>query len=210
MIPIMPVPLRDFFIAIAAMIVVVVASNILVQYPVAVPGLDHILTWGAFPYPFAFIVSDLTTRRFGAFYARRVAYIGFVVAVFISIIVASPRIAFASGLAFLSSQLLDIYVFSHMRQKVWWLPPFTSSLLAAALDTFIFFSIAFYCGSLPLLSIGISGLLALVGIQDTCPSLPWQTLALGDYAVKIMMGLFALGPYRILLEVFVPDAVKRG
>lgn len=200
------IPLQEFSIAVAAMIVVVVASNILVQFPVPLPGVDQVLTWGAFPYPFAFLVSDLSNRRFGSKGARRVAYIGFVVAVLLSVYLATPRIAIASGIAFLSSQLLDIFVFSRMNQRVWWFPPFLSSLLASALDTLLFFSIAFYCGSLPFMAASISDLLIVFGISDSCQSFPWVTLALGDYTVKVIMGLLALGPYRFLLARIVPNA----
>ena len=117
---------RDFLIAIVAMGAVVLASNILVQHPVAFGGLQNYLTWGAFSYPFAFLVTDLSNRRFGPARARRVVYAGFVVAVALSAWLATPRIAIASGTAFLAAQLLDIAIFSRLRDRAWWLPPFAS------------------------------------------------------------------------------------
>ena len=199
---------KDYLVALLAMIVMVVASNILVQYPIQLPGLDHVLTWGAFSYPLVFVVSDLSNRRFGPSRTRRIAYVGFAVAVAISIILATPRIALASGCAFLFSQLIDIFVFSRMNQKIWWLPPFISSFVASAVDTLIFFSLAFYCGSLPLLGIGISDLFGFLGISDTCQILPWTTLALGDFVVKVLLSVAALGPYGYLLSKMIPDVLS--
>src|SRR5690606_20772348 len=128
---------------VAAMVAVVAASNFLVQFPFRHFGLGEILTWGAFTYPVAFLVTDLTNRRFGVAIARRVVFAGFVFAVVLSIWLATPRIAIASGSAFLLAQLLDITVFDRLRRKAWWRPPLFSTIVSSALDTGVFFSIAF-------------------------------------------------------------------
>lgn len=159
-----------------AMIVVVVASNWLVQFPI-----NDWLTWGAFSYPLSFLVTDLTNRRFGPVVARRVVYVGFAVAVVLSALVAPVRIALASGSAFLVAQLLDITVFNYLRRQSWWRAPFISSAAASTIDTAMFFSIAF-AGS----------------------GLPWITWGLGDLAVKLAMALFCLAPYRVLMAVVGP------
>jgi uncharacterized PurR-regulated membrane protein YhhQ (DUF165 family) len=159
-----------------AMVGVVVASNWLVQFPI-----NDWLTWGAFSYPLAFLVTDLTNRRFGPERARRVVYVGFAVGVILSAWIAPVRIALASGAAFLVAQLLDITVFNWLRQQTWWRAPFVSSFLASIVDTAMFFSIAF-AGT----------------------SVPWITLSLGDLAVKLAMALFCLAPYRVLMTVIGP------
>jgi uncharacterized PurR-regulated membrane protein YhhQ (DUF165 family) len=192
---------RDFFLAIAAMALVVLASNILVQYPVAYGNLGDYFTWGAFSYPFAFLVTDLSNRRFGPQGARRVVYAGFVLAVALSVYFATPRIAIASGTAFLAAQLLDIGIFTRLRDKAWWLPPFISSVISSALDTAIFFSLAFYCGPLPGLGLTISDALGRVGIADACMALPWVNLALADYGVKLALAAISIAPYGALLTV---------
>lgn len=155
----------------AAMVVVVVASNWLVQYPI-----NDWLTWGAFTYPFSFLVTDLTNRRFGPQRARVVVYVGFALAVVLSLAVATPRIALASGGAFLAAQLLDIAIFDRLRRQSWWRAPLISSLVASALDTAIFFGIAF-----------------------AGEDVPWITWALGDYGVKVALAALALSPYRVLI-----------
>ncbi|WP_372425950.1 queuosine precursor transporter [Salinarimonas chemoclinalis] len=185
--------------AVAAMALVVVASNILVQHPIQAFGLQDWLTWGAFTYPFAFLVTDLANRRFGPAGARRVVYAGFALAVALSIYFATPRIAIASGVAFLSAQLLDVAIFNGLRAKAWWIAPLTSSVLASALDTAIFFSLAFHCG--PVLGdTTITGMLGVVGIADDCIALPWQTLALADWTVKLAVAAVALVPYGALVS----------
>ncbi|KAA2237101.1 queuosine precursor transporter [Salinarimonas soli] len=195
---------RDTLVAVGAMALVVLASNILVQYPVA--GLGDYLTWGAFSYPVAFLVTDLSNRRFGPAGARRVVYAGFVAAVALSIAFATPRIALASGAAFLSAQLLDIAIFQRLRHRAWWMPPFVSSVVSSALDTGIFFSLAFYCG--PVGGTTISGALAAAGIADTCQALPWVSLALADYAVKLALAALAIAPYGALLRVTRPAGLR--
>lgn len=158
---------RGIAYGVAAMVAVVAASNYLVQFPV-----NDWITWGAFTYPVAFFVTDLTNRRFGPAAARRVVIAGFVLAVILSIWLATPRIALASGSAFLVAQLLDVQIFNLLRQRTWWLPPFVSSLLASAVDTAMFFAIAF------------------AGTE-----VPWVTLGLGDYAVKLGLAVVMLLPY---------------
>jgi uncharacterized PurR-regulated membrane protein YhhQ (DUF165 family) len=192
---------RDFIIAMIAMALVVLASNILVQFPVAFGNLGDYLTWGAFSYPFAFLVTDLSNRRFGPTGARRVVYAGFVLAVALSVYFATPRIAIASGAAFLAAQLLDIGIFTRLRDKAWWLPPFISSVISSALDTAIFFSLAFYCGVVPGLGLTISDALALGGIEDACMALPWVNLAVADYLVKLALAAISIAPYGALLGV---------
>jgi uncharacterized PurR-regulated membrane protein YhhQ (DUF165 family) len=162
---------RGFWIGVAAMIVVVVGSNIAVQYPI-----NDWLTWGAFTYPVAFLVNDLTNRSLGPAMARRVVYVGFVLGVVLSVTVAGWRIGLASGGAFLVAQLLDVQIFDRLRRGVWWRAPFVSSTLASAIDTVLFFGLAF-AGT----------------------GLPWVTWALGDYAVKLAMALGLLIPFRALM-----------
>ncbi len=162
---------RGLWIGVLAMTVVVTLSNVLVQFQV-----NDWLTWAAFTYPVSFLVTDLTNRALGPRTARRVVYLGFAVAVLLSIYFAGPRIALASGAAFLFAQLLDVYVFDRMRRTAWWQAPFVSSTLASALDTAVFFSLAF----------------AGTGV-------PWVTLAFGDYGVKLVMALAMLLPFRALM-----------
>jgi uncharacterized PurR-regulated membrane protein YhhQ (DUF165 family) len=195
---------RDFLIAVAAMTLVVLASNVLVQYPVQAFGLDNYLTLGAFTYPVAFLITDLSNRRFGPPGARRVVYVGFVVAVLLSAVFATPRIALASGTAFLLAQLLDIAIFQRLRDRAWWMPPFASSVVSSALDTAIFFSFAFYCGAIPGLGLTISDLVATVGLPEGCLPLPWTTLAYADYAVKLVLAALFIAPYGALLRVVRP------
>lgn len=201
---------RDFLIALTAMTLVVLASNILVQYPFTHWGLGDYLTWGAFSYPFSFLVTDLSNRRFGPQGARRVVYAGFVLAVFLSVILATPRIAIASGSAFLVAQLLDISIFARLRDKAWWLPPFVSSVISSALDTAIFFSFAFYCGALPGLGLTISSVLAQAGIADQCIALPWVNLAVADYGVKLALAAIAIAPYGAVLSLMRPLRAQRA
>src|SRR5690606_30678384 len=128
---------------VAAMAATVAASNVLVQYPFAHFGLQDLLTWGAFTYPVAFLVTDLANRNHGAAAARKVVYAGFAVAVLLSVWLATPRIALASGTAFLVAQLIDVLVFDRLRERAWWQAPLISSVIGAVVDTALFFSIAF-------------------------------------------------------------------
>lgn len=159
--------------ATAAMVALIVASNILVQYPI-----NDWLTWGALTYPICFLVTDLSNRAYGASAARRVVYFGFAAGVFLSAFMAGPRIALASGSAFLIAQLLDVAVFDRLRRAAWWRAPLTSSLLASAVDTAVFFSLAF-----------------------AFTPVPWVTLGIGDYMVKATLALIMLIPFRLFMPV---------
>lgn len=165
---------------ILAMMLVVVASNWLVQYPI-----NAWLTWGAFVYPVAFLVNDLTNRAVGAAAARRVAWAGFAIAVVLSVAVAPWRIAVASGTAFIASQLADVRVFNSWRSQTWWKAPLIGSSVASLIDTLIFFSLAF-AGT----------------------PIDWWPLAIGDLGIKLLMAVILLGPYRVMLphlQAWVPS-----
>jgi uncharacterized PurR-regulated membrane protein YhhQ (DUF165 family) len=197
------VNLRALSLPILAMAGVVVLSNFAVQYPIAAFGLQDYLTWGALTYPLAFLVNDLTNRRFGPGLTRRVIYIGFAIAVVLSIALATPRIALASGAAFLFGQLLDIFVFSRLRRGTWWRAPLAGSLLGSALDTVIFFSLAFAGDA------AMSGPVdyAPFGIPVTVPL--WTGLAFFDFVVKVTMALLMLVPYGALMSRIRPlEAVR--
>ncbi|HMQ58368.1 MAG TPA: queuosine precursor transporter [Rhizobiaceae bacterium] len=191
---------------VALMALVVAASNVLVQFPFAHFGLGELLTWGAFTYPVAFLVNDLTNRRFGVSAARKVVLAGFVLAVAMSVWLATPRIAIASGTAFLVAQMLDATVFNSLRRQAWWRAPFISTLLGSALDTAIFFSLAF--------ASRFAFIDAAFGMQDGSLAFPaslfgtevplWISLAFGDFCVKIAIGLAMLVPYGALLTVLKP------
>jgi queuosine precursor transporter len=189
-----------------AMAAIVVASNILVQYLL----WDGILTWGAFTYPFAFLVNDLTNRLQGPTAARRVVLAGFVIGILCSFIawnfgLTTLRIALGSGLAFLAAQLLDITIFNRLRKATWWKAPFIATILASVLDTAIFFTVAFSAAMMflnpsdpqtwatdanPLLHVG--------------PMLPyWVSLATADLLVKLAIAIVALIPFRIVAGKFI-------
>ncbi|GAB5430439.1 MAG: VUT family protein [Devosia indica] len=201
--------LSRFLVAIAAMVAVVAASNFLVQFPVdAMLGgvnLGDILTWGAFTYPVAFLVTDLSNRAFGPQRARLVVVAGFAVAVILSIWLATPRIAVASGSAFLVAQLLDISIFHRLRNSAWWHAPMFSSLVSSALDTALFFSLA--------MAPAFAGIDALFGMEDSSLAFPapllgigpevelWQSLALGDFLVKLVMAVLMLAPYKTIRDL---------
>jgi queuosine precursor transporter len=177
---------RVYALPVVAMAFVVVASNILVQHPFTPFGLADYLTWGAFTYPFAFLVTDLTNRRFGPATARKVVIVGFAVAVLLSILFATPRIALASGVAFLCAQLLDVSIFHRLRHGVWWRAPLLSSLFGSALDTALFFTLAF-AGS----GVGEASYLSFV--------LPvWVGWAFFDFLVKVLHAFAMLLPFRVL------------
>ena len=162
---------------------VVLASNYLVQFPIKHYGLEEILTYGAFSYPIAFLITDLANRSFGKIVARKIVYIGFTIGILFTLIFStnftdliSIRIAIGSGTAFLIAQLLDVQIFDKLRQKKWFVAPLTSSLIGSTIDTFLFFFISFY-------GTGI----------------PWITLSLGDLTVKFFVALIMLIPFRLLL-----------
>ena len=164
--------------------IIVVISNYLVQFPIEYFGLSEILTYGAFSYPVTFLITDLANRAYGKIVARKVVYFGFIVGILLTVLVStnfediiSIRIAIGSGTAFFIAQNLDVQVFDRLRKGRWFIAPLVSSTLGSITDTFLFFSIAFYA----------------TGIQ-------WVTLALGDLAVKLLISLLMLIPFRILLN----------
>ncbi len=190
----------------AAMTAVVAASNYLVQFPFTHFGLGDILTWGAFTYPVAFLVNDLTNRRYGVQSARIVIAAGFVLAVALSVWLATPRIAIASGSAFLVAQLLDASIFNVLRRQSWWKAPFISTLFGSVIDTVLFFSLAFA----PVFALldawfgGEDGSLGMA-VPFLGTQMPlWASLAVGDFGVKILIGLAMLVPYGALLRVLKP------
>ncbi len=168
--------------------VVVLASNYLVQFPINYYNLEEILTYGAFSYPIAFLITDLANRSYGKEVARKIVYIGFSIGIIFTILFStnfgdliSIRIAIGSGTAFLVAQLLDVQIFDNLRKKDWFIAPLTSSIIGSTVDTFLFFVISFY-GT----------------------SVPWVTLSLGDLTVKILVALIMLIPFRLLLKTFKP------
>ena len=168
--------------------VVVLSSNYLVQFPINYYGLSEILTYGAFSYPIAFLITDLANRFYGKFVARKIVYIGFFIGIIFTLFFStdfadliSIRIAIGSGVAFITAQLLDIQIFDRLRKKEWYIAPLTSSFIGSTVDTFLFFSISFYA-----------------------TGVPWITLSLGDLAVKLFVSLLMLIPFRILLKISKP------
>ena len=168
--------------------VVVLSSNYLVQFPINYYGLSEILTYGAFSYPVAFLITDLANRFYGKFVARKIVYFGFFIGIIFSLLFStnfadliSVRIAIGSGVAFITAQLLDIQIFDRLRKKEWFIAPLTSSFIGSTVDTFLFFSIAFYA-----------------------TGVPWITLSLGDLAVKLFVSLVMLIPFKILLKISKP------
>ena len=168
--------------------VVVLSSNYLVQFPINYYGLSEILTYGAFSYPIAFLITDLANRFYGKFVARKIVYIGFLIGIIFTLLFStdfadliSIRIAIGSGVAFITAQLLDIQIFDRLRKKQWFIAPLTSSFIGSTVDTFLFFSISFY-------GTGV----------------PWITLSLGDLTVKLFVSLIMLIPFKILLKICKP------
>jgi len=168
--------------------VVVLASNYLVQFPVNYYGLGEFLTYGAFSYPIAFLITDLANRSYGKIVARKIVYIGFVIGIIFTLLFStnfadliSIRIAIGSGTAFLVAQLIDVQIFDNLRKKEWYIAPLISSIIGSSIDTFLFFSISFYA-----------------------TEVPWITLLLGDLFIKILVALMMLIPFRLLLKKFKP------
>lgn len=192
--------IRPLILPVLAMTAIVVAANIGVQHPVTAFGLENHLTWGALVYPVSFLVTDLTNRRYGVGVARRLVAIGFVCAVALSIFLASPRIALASGAAFLAGQLLDVTVFDRLRRLDWWRAPLVGSLVGSALDTALFFSLAFA---------GEAAMSASVPLLGASAPL-WVSLAFWDFVVKVAVALAALVPYGALLGVVRPVEATRA
>ena len=179
---------KSFLLLSFSMGVVVLSSNYLVQFPVNHYSLDEILTYGAFSYPIAFLITDLANRAYGKRVARKIVYFGFVLGIGFTVLFStdfadfiSIRIAIGSGVAFLTAQLLDVQIFDRLRKKEWFVAPLTSSMIGSTIDTFLFFSISFY-------GTGV----------------PWVTLSLGDLIVKVMVALIMLIPFRLLLKTFKP------
>ena len=196
----MTAAIRPLILPVALMTLIVVVSNISVQHPVRLFGLDQHLTWGAIVYPVSFLVTDLTNRRYGVGVARRLVIAGFVVAVALSAVLATPRIALASGAAFLVGQLLDVTVFNRLRQMSWWRAPLLASLAGSVIDTALFFSLAF------------AGVEAMSAIIPTMigPAPLWVNLAIWDGIVKIAVAVLALLPYGALLGVVRPVEKARA
>lgn len=189
---------------ICLMALIVVASNHLVQFPVNFMigdyNLADLLTWGAFTYPIAFLITDMTNRKFGAKNARIVVLAGFLIAVGLSIWLATPRIAIASGSAFLVAQLLDVSIFNSMRNASWWRAPLISSIIGSVVDTLLFFSIAFagtfgFLGFEDGFAMEVAPLLGLFGTEAP----RWVSWALGDLGVKLIVGFAMLVPYGVAL-----------
>ena len=163
---------------------IVVISNYLVQFPIQHFGLNDILTYGAFSYPITFFITDLANRAYGKIVAKKIVYIGFIIGIALTLFVStnfsdqiSIRIAIGSGVAFFIAQNLDVQIYDTLRKKIWFVAPLTSSILGSILDTFIFFSIAFFA-----------------------TGIPWVTLAIGDLAVKLIIAILMLVPFRLLLN----------
>ena len=179
---------QSYFLLSSLMGAIVLSSNYLVQFPVNYYGLSEILTYGAFSYPIAFLITDLANRSYGKIKARKIVYFGFILGIAFTILFStdfadfiSIRIAIGSGVAFLTAQLLDVQIFDNLRKKKWFIAPITSSIIGSTIDTFLFFSISFY-GTV----------------------VPWFTLALGDLVIKLFVAVIMLIPFRLLLKTFEP------
>ena len=179
---------KTFIILSFLMGVVVLLSNYLVQFPVNYLNLNEILTYGAFSYPIAFLITDLSNRSFGKSSAKKIVYIGFAIGISFTLLFStnftdliSIRIAIGSGTAFIIAQLLDVQIFDKLRTRQWFIAPLTSSIIGSTIDTFLFFSIAFYA-----------------------TGIPWITLSLGDLLVKILVALIMLIPFRLLFTTLKP------
>ena len=176
---------NQLFLLLALLMASVVAlSNYLVQFPIRYFNLENLLTYGAFSYPIAFLITDLSNRRYGRKIAKKIVYLGFALGIFLTLYFStnysemiSIRIAIGSGTAFLVAQLIDVHIFDRLRKKTWFIAPLTSSLVGSVIDTFLFFSISFY------------------GTE-----MNWITLSFGDLSVKIFVTLIALVPFRLLLS----------
>ena len=173
-----------FFILAFLMALIVILSNYLVQFPVNYMGFQDLLTYGAFSYPIAFLITDLSNRRYGKNTAKKIVYLGFILGVILTFYFStnysdliSIRIAIGSGTAFLVAQLIDVNIFDRLRKRIWFIAPLASSLIGSSIDTFLFFSISFY-------GTGIN----------------WITLSFGDLFVKIFVALVMLIPFRFLLS----------
>lgn len=183
---------------ILCMVTVILISNILVQYPVMFWGLEDLLTWAAFTYPVAFFITDITNRTYGEAVARRIVYWGFITAVALSFYFATPRIAIASGSAFLLSQLIDIQIFTKLSKFQWWKAPLVSSTLGSIIDTILFFTIAF---SVTFSMMGYEDSFAtenIIILSGLLESPRWLLWAFGDFTVKLFVALMLLIPFRVI------------
>ena len=187
---------RLFFIFAFLMAFIVALSNYLVQFPVKYFRLQEVLTYGAFSYPITFLITDLANRKYGKNLAKKIVYLGFLCGIILTLYFStnfddliSIRIAIASGTAFLLAQLLDVQIFDKLRKKIWYIAPLTSSTIGSFFDTTLFFFIAFYK-----------------------TDVPWITLGIGDFSVKIIMALLMLIPFRMFLsrikDLSVPNNIK--
>ena len=168
--------------------IIIISSNYLVQFPVKKYGFEEILTYGAFTYPITFLITDLANRRYGKLIARKLVYFGFFIGILLTLFVStnfediiSVRIAIGSGAAFIVAQLTDVEIFQILRKRKWYVAPVVSSVFGSTIDTFLFFSISFYA-----------------------TGVPWITLSFGDLAVKILVALIMLIPFRLLLKTLKP------
>jgi len=162
---------------------VVLVSNYLVQFPIKYYKLEEVLTYGAFSYPIAFLVTDLANKAYGKLVARKIVYIGFIIGILFTLLFStnfadliSVRIAIGSGTAFMVAQLIDVQIFDKLRNNLWFVAPLISSIIGSIVDTFLFFSISFYA-----------------------TGVPWVTLSLGDLSVKLFVALIMLIPFRFVL-----------
>jgi len=197
---------RSYLPGVLAMAAIVVASNILVQFL-----FGQWLTWGAFTYPLAFLVTDLMNRIYGAAAARRVVFVGFIVGVACSLIgtqimgefgpLVTLRIAIGSGIAFLTAQLVDVFIFDKLRSGQWWTAPLASTLVGSSLDTAIFFTVAFSAGLVALEPANdVSWANEAVPLLGAGPVLPlWVSLGVADWLVKLSLALIALIPFRMIV-----------
>ena len=183
---------RFFFILAFSMALIVALSNYLVQFPIDYLGLKNLLTYGALSYPVAFLITDLSNRRYGKNTAKKIVYLGFSLGVIITLYFStnfsdliSIRIAIGSGTAFIVAQLIDVNIFDKLRHKIWFVAPLISSLAGSTIDTFLFFSISFY-------GTGVN----------------WVTLSFGDLFIKIFVALVMLVPFRILLTHIRENSIK--
>jgi uncharacterized integral membrane protein (TIGR00697 family) len=206
---------RSYLPGVLAMATVVVASNILVQFL-----LGDWLTWGAFTYPIAFLVTDLMNRLYGPNAARRVVFAGFFVGIICSLIgtqvmlefgpAVTLRIALGSGTAFLVAQLLDVAIFDRLRKGTWWRAPLASTVIGSSIDTALFFTIAFSASLSfidPANDVSWAGdFLPILGVGASAPF--WVSLAVADWMVKLSLALIALVPFRLLVASLGKDPQK--
>lgn len=199
---------KSALVGLLSMAIVVVTSNILVQFL-----FGDWLTWGAFTYPIAFLVTDIMNRTYGPVIARRIVLIGFLIGVGCSVVgtqvvgeygpLVTWRIAVGSGIAFLTAQLLDVSIFDRLRQGVWWRAPLWSSVIGSAIDTALFFSIAFSAALAfvePTNDVSWANeLIPLLGVGPVLPL--WVSLAVADWGVKLTLAFIALVPFRVITRL---------